>query len=371
MYCLPLTCREEQLQIAHRLVAESASREEMLQLKSSARDKDAQLKKLQAEVNLERGQLTPRPNFFRASEHVSLKNSQDLPRRSKDVVDDLVDKLNFTCHRAEHLEQQLDRPFQKIDVLHVDWFSLEPTHHKTRVESLFASYCRPSKARVPVWLNDDRRARMLSACRMSARRFQKFVVEFEVNQKLSLDECRQAFTQSGSGSPVLDLSFVEFTNCWVRLAIKINHDEHNTHEDIRGLLRTFNQQFHFDDGRAFNNKLIALERKRADEPNDLTVKSITAHLQGVPVDDGIEEYDADETTHTAEAQILRLARARHLQIMEAAATGYHRSAEKAAWLSDHPSPRAGISMGKIYMRTETKGGKWSDKPRHTIFEKDD
>ena len=60
-------------------------------------------------------------------------------------------------------------------------------------------------------------------------------------------------------------------------------------------------------------------RKRADEPNDLTVKSITAHLQGVAVDDGIEEYDADETTHTAEAQILRLARARHLQIMEAAA----------------------------------------------------
>ena len=50
------------------------------------------------------------------------------------MVDDLVDKLNFTCHRAEHLEQQLDRPFQKIDVLHVDWFSLEPTHHKTRVE---------------------------------------------------------------------------------------------------------------------------------------------------------------------------------------------------------------------------------------------
>ena len=44
--------------------------------------KDAQLKTA-SQVNLDRGQLTPRPNFFRASEHVSLKNSQDLPRRSK------------------------------------------------------------------------------------------------------------------------------------------------------------------------------------------------------------------------------------------------------------------------------------------------
>jgi hypothetical protein len=33
----------------------------------------------------------------------------------------------------------------------------------------------------------------ISACRLSSRRFAKFVLEFEVNKKLPLETCRQAF----------------------------------------------------------------------------------------------------------------------------------------------------------------------------------
>ena len=92
---------------------------------------------------------------------------------------------------------------------------------------------------------------------MSARRFQKFVVEFDVNQKLSLDECRQAFTQSGSGSPVLDLSF---GNSKLLGCLAIKSTTMSTAYARGHTWSIADQQFHFDDGRAFNNKLIALEK---------------------------------------------------------------------------------------------------------------
>jgi len=44
----------------------------------------------------------------RASEHVELKLN-DIPRRSRDVVDDVCDKLDFTTQRLERLEERLDR----------------------------------------------------------------------------------------------------------------------------------------------------------------------------------------------------------------------------------------------------------------------
>ena len=41
------------------------------------------------------------------------------------------------------------------------------------------------------------------ACRLSARKFQKFIVEFEVNQKSTLDRCREAFRWVAVGCSAL------------------------------------------------------------------------------------------------------------------------------------------------------------------------
>jgi hypothetical protein len=354
-----------QLGIAHRLVADRAPREELMQLKAALKEKEARLQQLQIQMRAEKAELTPRPNFFRASEHVEIVTTENVPRRSRDVVDDVCNKLDFTCARLDRLEQRLDRPFVRVDVVHVDWFSLEPAHNKKNVECLFVSYCRPTKARIPPWMNDERRLLMLNACRLSARRFQKFLVEFELSKQLSLDKCREAFRMSGSGKPVADISFVEFANCFVRLAITLNSDVHNTHEDIRGMLRKLNHQLGFDDVEAFYAKLTELERKRAEEPGDLNAANIKEKLTGVPVE-GVEE-DVDQEL-SPEDMMLRELRSKHLEIMEQATLGYYRSAEYAAWLAAHPSPRLGVSMGKLYLRKNLTGGKWSDKERPNIFD---
>lgn len=352
-----------QLGIAHRLVADTASREEVLQAKSALKERDTLIKKLQLELKTERATMTPRPNLFRASEHVELKMN-GLPRKSKDVVDDLCDMLDYKTKRLERMEQRLNRPFLVLEISHVDWFSLEPSQASKNVECLFVSYCRPGKSRIPGWMDDDRRKTMLSACRITARKFQKFLIEWDVNKDLPLEQCRETFKASGSGKPVTDLSFVEFSNCFVRLAIRMYKDSHNSHEDVRGLLRKLCLRLGLDDSETFFTKLIQLERKRADDPPELTAANITAKLQGLPADGKEPEAEA----LSAEAELLRMLRAQHLEVMEKAALGYYRSAEYAAWLAAHPSPRVDLSFGKLYTRKAIKGGKWSDKPREGIFD---
>ena len=160
------------------------------------------------------------------------------------------------------------------------------------------------------------------------------------------------------------------------------------------MLRKFTKQLGFDDVEGFYAKLIALEAKRADDPPELTATNIMNKLKGLP----LEGEEEPEEILSAEAEMLRLLRAQHLkvfkrallkesrvqespaiihlflftplflQIMEQAALGYFRSAEYAAWLSAHPSPRVGMSFGKVYMRKEIRGGKWDDKPKITIFD---
>lgn len=352
-----------QMGIAHRLVADSASREEMLRVKSALRESEALVKKLQLELKTDRATMTPRPNLFRASEHVELK-ANGLARKSRDVVDDVCDALDFTTKRLERMEQRLDRPFIILEISHVDWFSLEPSQASKNVECLFVSYCRPGKSRIPGWMDDDRRRMMLGACRITARKFQKFLIEWDVNKDLPLDQCRETFKTSGSGKPVTDLSFVEFSNCFVRLAIRIYKDAHNSHEDIRGLLRKLSMRLGLDHTETFFAKLISLERKRADDPPELTAGNIKAKLLGLPADGREQEEEA----LSAEAEMLRMLRAQHLEIMEKAALGYYRSAEYAAWLASHPSPRLDVSLGKLYTRKAIKGGKWSEKPRAGIFD---
>eukprot|EP00802_Teleaulax_amphioxeia_P006050 Tamp_06054.p1 GENE.Tamp_06054~~Tamp_06054.p1 ORF type:complete len:156 (+),score=33.58 Tamp_06054:1065-1532(+) len=100
--------RDHQLGIAHRLVADAAPREEVLQLKAKMKEKESEIQKLRNELKAQSACLTPRPNLFRASEHVELKLN-DIPRRSRDVVDDVCDKLDFTTQRLERLEERLDR----------------------------------------------------------------------------------------------------------------------------------------------------------------------------------------------------------------------------------------------------------------------
>ena len=357
------TATDFQLGIAHRLVAEAASREELLHAKSALKEKDALIKKLQDQLKTDRATMTPRPNLFRASEHVELRTN-GLARKSRDVVDDLCDVLDFTSKRLDRMEKRLDRPFVALDVAHVDWFSLEPSQAGKNVECLFVSYCRPEKSRIPGWLDDDRRKTMLNACRLTARKFQKLLLEWDVNKDVPLEHCREMFKTSGSGKPVTDLSFVEFSNCFVRLAIRVYRDAHNTHEDIRGLLRKFSQKVGLDDTETFCAKLIRLERMRADDPPELTAANVTAKLKGLPADGKEPEAEA----LSAEAEMLRLLRAQHLEIMEKAALGYYRSAEYAAWLSAHPSPRVDLSLGKLYTRKVIKGGRWSEKPRGGIFD---
>jgi hypothetical protein len=359
-----------QLGIAHRMVADCAPREEVLLLKTKLKEKEVLINKLQAELKADRDALTPRPTFFRASEYVELK-CNDLPRKSKDVVDDICEKLEFTTKRLDRLEQRLDRPFVQLDVQHVDWFALEPVHCRKCVEILFCSYCRPGKhKKTPLWSFDDRRAKMLHACRMTTRKFESFLVEFDVTKNLTLQSCRQLFQTSGSGKPVTELCFVEFSNCFVRLAIKLLTDKHNTHEDIRGLLRRFTRQLGFDDVEAFYARLIALEHQRAEEPPELNVTEVMNKLKGIA---GAGEAfafsgDRDQAVLTAEEEMLQIFRAQHLQIMEEAALGYYRSPEYASWLKAHPSPRVGLSMGTVYYRKEIKGGKWSENPRNCIFD---
>jgi hypothetical protein len=113
---------------------------------------------------------------------------------------------------------------------------------------------------------------------------------------------------------------VEFSNCFVRLAILIFQDNHNTHEDIRSLLRKFTKNLGFDDVDAFTAKLINLERLCYGDAPDLTAKNVEDKLQGLEMGD---EHAADgEEPLSEEAEMLRLLRAKHLEVMEAAALGY-------------------------------------------------
>jgi hypothetical protein len=63
--------------------------------------------------------------------------------------------------RVFTLNLLIGRPFVKLGINHVDWFSLEPEHCGKNVECLFVSYCRPSNLKMPPWVHDDRRATML------------------------------------------------------------------------------------------------------------------------------------------------------------------------------------------------------------------
>jgi len=152
----------------------------------------------------------------------------------------------------------------------------------------------------------------------------------------------------------------------VRLAILSLQDQHNTHEDIRSLLRKFTKHLGFDDVEAFTTKLINLERLRYGDAPELTAKNVEDKLKGIAIEDPMA--GEEEEPESAEAEQLRLLRARHLEIMEAAALGYYRSAEYAAWLAANPSPRIGLSKGKLYTRKDIKGGQWSDKERGSIFD---
>ena len=159
---------------------------------------------------------------------------------------------------------------------------------------------------------------------------------------------------------------MEFSNCFVRLAILSLQDKHNTHDDIRGLLRKFTKNLGFDDVDAFTAKLITLERLRYGDAPDLTAKNVEDKLKGMEMGDEIAAEG--EEPLSAEAEMLRLLRAKHLEVMEAAALGYYRSAEYAAWLAANPSPRIGLSNGKLYTRKNITGGQWSDKERVSIFD---
>ncbi len=194
--------------------------------------------------------------------------------------------------------------------------------------------------------------------------FFRFIV-YVCDTRPRLIQKRNRNRSSGSGKPVTDLSFVEFSNCFVRLAILSLQDKHNTHEDIRGLLRKFTKHLGFDDVDTFTAKLVTLERLRYGDAADLTAKNVEDKLQGVFMEGGDE---VAEEPLSAEAEMLRLLRAKHLEIMEAAALGYYRSAEYAAWLAANPSPRIGLSNGKLYTRKNIKGGQWSDKERGSIFD---
>lgn len=48
-----------------------------------------------------------------------------------------------------------------------------------------------------------------------------------------------AFSEAGSGHPVVDVSFTEFRVCLAMLAVLLHGDSHHTHDDLRTVIAKF------------------------------------------------------------------------------------------------------------------------------------
>jgi hypothetical protein len=197
------------MSVAHRIVADHVPRHELAMCRAELSNLKSHLSRQSQEATSD-VVLTPRPNYFRASQYISL-SSDGRSKPSKFVVDELCEKLEWASNRYKRIEARLCRRFVHVHPSQVDRFFFEPPDVKgLALESIFCSYSAPSPE--PRWRNDAHRARALAACRLSLPQFRDMLRELLPLPRLPADsdDCLRAFRESGSGAQAAGLSFAEF-----------------------------------------------------------------------------------------------------------------------------------------------------------------
>eukprot|EP00961_Rhodomonas_salina_P075980 1019982-Rhodomonas_salina.1 len=92
----------------------AGSREPVKQVESRLAGLKEQLNRERQEHENEKLAFTPRPSFFRAADHVNIKNPNGSLRPSKDVVNDVCQKLEWYTARYARLEDRLSKPFRQL-----------------------------------------------------------------------------------------------------------------------------------------------------------------------------------------------------------------------------------------------------------------
>jgi hypothetical protein len=252
---------QARMSVAHRIVAEHVPRHQLAMCRAELSNLKSQLSR-QGQDAASDIILTPRPNYFRASQYISL-SSDGGSKPSKFVVDELCEKLEWASNRYKRIEARLCRRFVHVHPSQVDRFFFEPPDVKgLALESIFCSYAAPSPE--PRWRNDAHRARALAACRLSLQQFRDMLRELLPLPRLPADsdDCLRAFRESGSGAPAAGLSFAEFRGCMARLAVIGWAGPHHTHEDLRDLVHDLCEGLRLHDTPALLSRLEALELAR-------------------------------------------------------------------------------------------------------------
>jgi len=244
------------LGIAVKIVGAHVPKDEVKQVESRLAGLKEQLNRERQEHENEKLAFTPRPSFFRAADHVNIKNPNGSLRPSKDVVNDVCQKLEWYTARYARLEDRLSKPFRQLQPEQVDWFALEDQEVQTVLESIFVSYCHPRKE--PLWVAANTRRIALSENHMPVTKFLRWLEDFKVLNVIPQHQCVEAFRIATSGKGSF-LVFNEFKNCLAAIAVMGWADEHNTCDDIRTMVAKLVKRFGLANGEAIKEKLLALE----------------------------------------------------------------------------------------------------------------
>jgi hypothetical protein len=79
----------------------------------------------------------------------------------------------------------------------------------------------------------------LSRSRLSETKYRTFLKDASITPRLDSKQVLSAFTDAGSGRPVVDISYAEFRVCLAMLAVMLYGDKHHTHEDMRAVISKF------------------------------------------------------------------------------------------------------------------------------------
>ena len=104
---------QARMRVAHRIVGSHVPRYELAMSQAEAKS----LRILLARQSRESPAdviVTPRPNFFRASEHISLVTDTGCAKPSRLLVDELCERLEFACRRYKRIETRLCRKFVRV-----------------------------------------------------------------------------------------------------------------------------------------------------------------------------------------------------------------------------------------------------------------
>ena len=79
----------------------------------------------------------------------------------------------------------------------------------------------------------------MSRSRLSEAKYHAFLRDASMTPRLDSKQVLSAFTDAGSGRPVVDISYTEFRVCLAMLAVMLHGDKHHTHEDMRAVISRF------------------------------------------------------------------------------------------------------------------------------------